>query len=382
MAPEVSLWLLTPNSMAWWVGATSVLYLVQVFYLYRYFLATIGNQAGSRIIGLVLASAAPWLIAGTTAEVAIFYLTGSINYFWMGVLFLAALYTPFYVTLVGNPPAAGYVWVSLGCSLIVAVSHEQFGMELVLLSGLALMHRWWQERRDRVWRGPLGVLAAQFALSASVFALAMLSPGNSKRFAYEMAKWIPDLYTVPWWVRGESGLRWFLDRFINHSGLTLIVVWLLVAYLVWAGRKWVAIALMVAAGMLSALSLMPLDVAGFQLLAGGGFAAWGDFHATWGFHGGLKSWVAVLFWVVLLGLTVVGTWNAFPANSGKAMVAVALLAGSFIGLAALLISPVMYASKFRLGYASSLILTVLIVMLVSEALGRRRSGVDVSESPH
>ena len=381
VVPEMALWFFAPRPIIWWVVATSLCFLIQVFFLYRYFVVSqVALSVDSKGLAFSVASVAPWLMAVTVTDASVFYLTGSINYFWMGAVFLVAYYSPFFAMLNRRLPKQWiYSALSLVAAAIVGISHEQFGMCLVLLSGTALVHYLWTVRKRLAWSGQLGYLLGHFVVATVAFAAAMRAPGNGLRFQAELGARLPDMLTVPFVVRVESDLRWFLDRFINQSGLLLILIWVVLGWLLWRQRRVFAVLTLGAAALLSVLNLLPLNVSGFAVLSRSHFAALGNFHALWGYRGSLASWATVIVWSLLLGLTVVAVALAYPGEPRRAIISVVLLLCSYLALAAIWVSPVTYASGYRVVYVSSLLMVLLLGLLVTKVL-ERGAGISPDEA--
>jgi peptidoglycan/LPS O-acetylase OafA/YrhL len=98
-----------------------------------------------------------------------------------------------------------------------------------------------------------------------------------------------------------------------------------------------------------------------------------EFYPVWEFVGNAKDWLPIIIHGAVLLLTVVAIWLAFKADKPKAGWLTALSVLALGTVAAVCLSPTMYASNYRTLYVASLLLVMIIVVLSNQLLSSSKS---------
>lgn len=369
--PEFMLWLYAPRNMGWWVVTSMGAYLCQVILMFKYYrLLQPFDRSKLDALVLILICNFMWLLDSSVVSSSVLWLTGSINYFWMGVLFLAALYSPLYVFMKDRLPSRVYLVLSAFMGIIVASSHEQLGIvliEITTVTLIALVFR--RKRNEKVVSDPkkLWYVIVCLALYTALYLRSILAPGNRLRAMEETAQRLPNMHTISVSLRLESDIRWFMDSIINHTGaLPILILFTLAAILAMRKQK-VRSIIMGLAGLI----LLAAKSVGSGLAIGDLFTRLYaykivDFHASWGFAGSLRSWAVVLFWIVMLLSILMNIVSVFRGHVAKQVLASTLCVSAASTIALLWFSPTMYASGVRVLYVSNLLFAIVLIMLVVE----------------
>ena len=368
IAPEALLWIFAPENRSFWVLTSGVFYLTYVFILYKFFLLfRPGATKKQRFIAHLIICSSIWLLASTVFTEAFLWLTGSINYFWMGTLFLIGIYTPVYILVKKSPPPLRYVITSLVATCIVSISQEQFGLSLASLNLVILcIYFTSQKGKTKAKDKNAVILFVAAILSIGLLLASVNAPGNSIRLEDETARWQPDISNVSIQTRAESNIRWFVERLINNSGMILMGLWLLLAITLKSKYPRMAVCFALASLLVALNSFSSLKLALGSIISTRPVEYLFEFHASWGFQGSLISWLPVVFWISILGFTLVGVHLQLKNNKELRVFAVSLLILAAASLAALWLSPTMYASGYRVVYASNLMILVVCIILFSQ----------------
>jgi len=345
---------------------------------------------------------------------AVYWVTCSMFYFWTTPFFLAAVYTPAHLLACGRLPRPWAVAGSGAATLLTCIAQEQFALSLCALLAVGIVYAvvaGGGRRKPRVV--PLLAFAA---LAVAAFVWSLNAPGNAVRAELDLNYWLPDLYTVPFAVRAEACVRWFMDSMINQTGFLLPLIWLLLAALLL--HSCYGEGMGNAAGGLSQAAPadgLPQGAVGegadrkaraargckialavlFVALAVTGIffdrilvltVLHREFYPVWGFVGRLRDWLAIAFYFVALALTLGALiWACLPgrtpsrdasATSGASSVAVLLAALLIIAcatIAAMWLTATMYASLHRTAYVASVLLTAIAVVLASRCYDQLRT---------
>ena len=364
--PEMMLWLLAPRP-AIWALLNTVAYMVGTVYLFKFYrsIRTVNNHK-TDIAAFTASCAFVWLLSQGVATESVFWLTGSVNYFWVGALFLIAIYLPCVIFLRRKISVSQTV-VSSIASVATVLSHEQFGFILTLIYLATLAWYLYQKSRSK----KVAVLLAAMTVLLSIGVLCVVrASGNVLRIQQEINNWLPDMLTVPTAVRAESSIRWFMDIIINHTGASLSILWCLLCIMLWRlHKKVLAIMLGGFASVFLLAKTIMLDVELMMLLRKVHFGGIVNFHASWRYVGGFTQWIPVIFWLCALVLTVAAIAVVFDTSYRQK--AAMCIAGCFLAATAtavLWVSPTMYASGYRVVYVASLLL-MLVVLLLIDRLG-------------
>jgi hypothetical protein len=98
-----------------------------------------------------------------------------------------------------------------------------------------------------------------------------------------------------------------------------------------------------------------------------------EFYPVWSFVGNAKDWLPIVIHFAILILTVVAVWLALKAHRAKALAVTTLLITSAGTIAAVCLSPTMYASNHRTLYVASVLLVIVIVILLAKLLNNSKS---------
>lgn len=359
--PEMMLWLLAPRPYSWPLLNT-VAYMIGAVYFYKFYhLIRVAKSYRMDIAAFAASCGFVWLLSQGAATESVFWLTGSVNYFWVGVLFLIAVYLPCAVFLQRKISTA-QVLVSVTASAIAVLSHEQFGFILALIYLAVLIYCLCQKNQPK--KVIVYLASATILLGTGVLCIVRAS-GSVLRIQQEINNWLPDMLTVPIAIRAESSIRWFMDSLINHTGALLLIIWCLLCVILWRQRKMI---LAIFAGCFAGIFLLAktigLDVEFMLLLRELHFGGIVNFHASWRYVGGFTQWIPVLFWSCALVMTVAAIATAFDVKSRqKAAIGIMGCLLAAVATAMLWASPTMYASGYRVVYVASLLLMLVVLLL-------------------
>jgi hypothetical protein len=367
---ETFIYIFSPLSVNYWRLTSLVVYILSVWIGYKVYKLSslkLNDKKDGAILAVIMGGL---LLMGLNVLGdynhlgAVYWFTGSMNYFWLTPLFLGALYAPLYIVLSNKLPKKLWLILSLAAGLLTVISHEQFGVALlVILFGLAIYHAIKNKKLDKtqVW-------LSVFALLAIVgFAVYFLVPGNANRLELETATWQPDMYSVPLFMRLESDIRWFMDALLNQTGYLLPIIWILLAVLLLKNSK--KVINVVVAVCLSAAAVSGLFADKFMVIT----VFLREFYPVWGFTGSAKDWLPIIIHVMILALTIAAAWLVFKNQRGKAIATTVLMVSAAGTVAAICLSPTMYASQYRTLYVASVLLVITIVILLNQVLNNSKS---------
>lgn len=369
--PESMLWILSPASRNFWIILSVLFYFFYIVILYRIFILfinTSNTKIQYKVIAYVFICISIWLMSLTTLKDAVLWLTGSINYFWVGVLFLGALYTPLHILIRERMPHMAAVIASMTLTLIVGLSHEQFGLSLVVLSTLiffCMTIKSYSDSRHIISRSTLAL--AMFSVAAVISLIfSLAAPGNTSRLESETASWQPDINTVPLGLRIESDIRWFFESAINNTGLLFILLSVVLVYLLYKQKRTLFASILTVFALLLFVSKLLGSNLAFDIFKP--LHTLFQFNATWGYQGGLVSFIPLIVWglffVTIIYTTTLVLWH----KKSILVLSLGLLVTSAGVLAALWLSPTMYVSGYRVVYASWLMTTVLTLILFAQTI--------------
>lgn len=371
--PELMLWVFTPRPMWLWVTATTVIYIAYIALLYQFYTLLNGKRDyKTDLAAYIVISLTPLLMATSVMDDALLWMTGSVNYFWVAVLFLAALYTPVYILVKEKLPPMLTIILSIFCASVVAVSQEQFALILLGIIATISIYFMLQHWRNIPWK-VTGYLLVLSSVALVGFLITILAPGNEKRAEQELMHWLPDMYTIAPLVRIESDIRWFIDKVINHTGVLLPILWVGMASILWGMRRRVLpIILIASATILTIMQFSTSNIAAMKALELLQFDYLVNFNAEWGYIGGEMSWLPIVLWSAVLLCTLLGLWVVFTHKKPVLVFSIAILIFGAGSLAALWVSPTMYASGYRVVFPLSLSILVVIISVFAEILLKKK----------
>lgn len=364
--PESFLWIFAPESRAYWIAASCIVYLSYIFIFYKYiqlFRATDNNK--EKILYILLSCVSIFLLSNSVFSESVLWLTGSVNYFWIGTIFLFALYMPLHIAIKGHLPNIAFQILSWVSMFAVSISHEQFGVSISILSSAITIYYITNNdtKLRKVFNNKYVLTLTIFSFISIVFLIvALKAPGNAIRSSEEI-RWLPDLYSVDLFTRMESSIRFFLDRLINNSGVILSAIWITLAITTFKKNRYMFTFFSTVA-ILAIINIIRFNsnIAISELLSIKPISYIYEFHATWGFSGGLIQWLPVLFWSASILITLLSLCRY--TDKTTRLLTVSLFIVACVTLAALWLSPTMYASSYRVVYASSLLLSILSIVLI------------------
>jgi hypothetical protein len=366
--PEIFTYIFSSRSVNYWRLTSLIIYGLSVFLGYKLYKVS-SPKPNDKKDGVVLAVIMGGLLLMGLNVLdnygAVYWFTGAMNYFWLTPFFLASLYAPLYILLNNKLPSKVWLAVSLIASVLTVISHEQFSLALAAILVVAAIYHAIKNKKfnnSQAWLSGLALVAI------AGFLFELLAPSNAIRLEANVAFWLPDMYNVPFLVRLESDIRWFMDALINQTGYLLPIIWTLLAVLLLKNPKKKPIDSAVAT-VLAASAIFGLFADKVMVIT----AFWREFYPVWGFVGNAKDWLPIVAYVFILLLTLIAMWRVVSKDKTKAIMPIVLsvLAAGTIGTMCL--SPTMYASAHRPLYVGSVLLVMVIVILLARVLSSSKS---------
>lgn len=228
--PESFVYIFSPAPLYFWKIVSIISYAVFTAMIFMYGRLFYNKRDKQKdLIMLALAFCIPFLMHTDVLGSGIFWVTGSMNYFWIATLGLVGFYPIAYY--VARRRLAHWVVIMLGmlASIIASCSQEQVGAILAGLSFVFLLYELY-ERKKKNSPFPTYLIIAITVIIAS-FLVGVLAPGNAVRVKLETLHWLPDFYTIALPQHIEYGYRWFLEAVVIHTGFLLVISWGLLALL-------------------------------------------------------------------------------------------------------------------------------------------------------
>lgn len=355
---EGFVYIFSNNDILLWKTFTILAYALLVGLLFAYYrLFNRKPDSGKDRLMLTAIICSIFLMDKSVLAEGLYWVTGSMVYFWTSVLGLLALYPLVYFVVKRVRPVLPISIAGLMAAVIAASSQEQVGLLLAYISIVLLTYCLFSTGRLSRKNVPWYLLLFTFVIVASLVA-SLLAPGNTVRSGAEVDRWLPDLHATPVLDRLHYGYRWLLEAFIKHSGFLLIGSWILTVLLLTRKKSQDALDKVVALGLSIA--------AAFSL--SGSFAAtsyWLDFYATWKPENlSLLGSLNLLPWGVVLLVTCMSPLVVFRKQSIGYILSLLYL-GAGAATAALLATPTMYASLWRSFFVPSILLIVIFLVLLN-----------------
>lgn len=287
------------------------------------------------------------------------WVTGSMVYFWMSALGLAAFYPVAYYTTKRQMPHWLLTSFGIICAVIAASSQEQVGAVLLGLTLTFLIYAIAvQSRKLRDINIPRYLIFFCVVIGLSL-AFSLIAPGNAERIKAEVVTWLPDFYTTPALQRIEYGYRWLLEAFINHAGYLLIIIWGFMAALFAAKKKKDRLDYVFV--FLFALAILFALSKGFDATS-----YWLNFHASWkpNIPSTLES-LNLIPWGIVLVCTAISLLVLFRKQTIGYLLTLLYLA-TIASSMVLLLSPTMYASLWRTFFIPSVLLMIIAYILLDK----------------
>lgn len=360
--PEAFVYIFSPAPIYFWKIVSIVTYAVftaMIFLYYRLFYNNRNKQKD--LLMLALAFCVPFLMHTDVLRFGIFWVTGSMNYFWIATLGLIGFYPIAYY--VARRRLAHRVVIGLGmlASIVASCSQEQVG---AILAGLSFAFLLYEVYRRKKKNSPLSTyLIIATAVIIVSFLIGVLAPGNAVRLKLETLHWLPDFYTIALPQHIEYGYRWFLEATVNHTGLLLTISWGLLALLFIKKQNKTKLQ-NITTYFLIILCLITL-AKGYQPIG-----YWFNFYATWKPKlPNMLSYLTFTPWLVALIGTIAAPIILFgKENKGRLISLLYIAAFASIGL--LTTSPTMYASGWRTLFVPSVVFILITYLLLSEVIDK------------
>jgi hypothetical protein len=193
------------------------------------------------------------------------------------------------------------------------------------------------------------------------FAISYLAPGNALRVAQEIERWLPQFATMSAGHRVFITLQWLLSGFANQSKMLLIILWILCLFLLTKKKDTKSRILAGLAAMATIIAILPyFGITMFSEMGMGSIdpavpvteVATPSSLSRW-------NWIAMLWWVGALVLTLLLLWNCQKSLREK-VVAVLLFLASIASAAIMYFSPTIYASGGRVFFVTQVLIWLLI----------------------
>ncbi len=347
-----------------WKMATILFYAsfsVVSFLYYKLFVNT-KNTNDDKIM-LALAFTLPFLIDTDVLRFGIFWVTGSMNYFWIITLGLAGFYPLAYYSVRHRLLHWSYITLCTLSLFIAACSQEQVGLILVILSASFTIYEFYKHKKDKQQMSMF--MIASTLMTVASFLIGITALGNSMRIKAETTHWLPDFYTTPLIQHIDYGYRWFLEATINHMGLIFALIWGLMALLFIAKQNKTKLQFIITYSLV-AVCLLTLSKSYTPI------GYWFNFYATWKpTLPNLASYLTFLPWLLIFIGTIITPIILFDKQI-KGWLMSLLLSIVFISTGVITLSPTMYASGWRTLFVPSIILVFILFSLISEAITKYR----------
>lgn len=361
IVPETFIWAITPAPLVWWWFGSIVVWLVTILLAVR-LLVVIRPATGwlGRSAMALGAFAVLFLCDRGVLQWAVFWVTGSLVYWWIVPFALAASLAAVEVLYRG----ARRVWVtvvSAVSALIAAVSSEQIGATLIVL-GVVLCIAWFSRLRSRAALGgaaDAAVLAPTIAAVAGAVVL-FASPGNAARVVHDEELWLPGFSSTPLVDRLTGGLQFTVDAMVNHTGILLPLIWLALIATVVISKRRDRLAVATVGVSLAGLA----TVVGARLLQ---LPFLTYFAPAWQVRpDGIVEIAVLVLWTLALIATAAAPVVLWRDRSG--LIHSLLIAAAYGSTFVISMSPTMYASGPRVFFISSIVLAVVLLAMAPAAL--------------
>lgn len=282
------------------------------------------------------------------------WVTGGTVYFWTSIALIAS-FMPLAVTLSTKSHMKWWhLLIGILASCVVVLSQEQAGVALIAGLAIGIGYHYLTTKDTPRWRAIFPV-AAMLGLSTLLLMLSVFSPGNHARILQETAHWLPDFYAVTAYQRIDWGYRWVLEAVVNHSGILLVAIWLMLLILYKKSHQ-PSLTLKLCAGFIALASVLVI----FQWLDA--FSPWTNFYATW--HPTIPSVAQALtayIWVPIGAATITMPLLLFKRPTGMLLSSTLLIYAATVAM--ITFSPTMYASGWRTLFIPSVILIAAFLQL-------------------
>lgn len=160
-----------------------------------------------------------WLIPYHILSDAVFWMTGSLNYFWPAVFAIVGLYPIIFLASKKTLPKKSAFLATSPFLLLAVFSQEQLALIIPVTIAVAAFAL----RKEKIPSVILPLLLSFFISAAGSFVV-LLAPGNKARAVAEADRWTPGFYSAGIPEHTLSWLHWFSDMFFNRTGLLIAIL--------------------------------------------------------------------------------------------------------------------------------------------------------------
>jgi hypothetical protein len=360
---ESLVYIFTSINLIYWKIITIIMYVLSVTFMYLIYRLWDDNPARQNKLFIIsIITVMPLLMGFETLFYGTFWVTGGMAYFWMTTLALMAIYPVVYYLKHGNLPKWYFIVVSIFSTIVASSSQEQIGASLLALNVFVfayLIHKKYKYHKQL--KIPYFLIFYILLVLVSLF-ISVMAPGNKLRYNAEIATWLPDFLQVPILSHLQYGYRWFLEGFINNTGVILALIWGSVSLLLYKMKN---------ISRLNYILCIVFMLASVLLLSKGHDATKFifNFNATWNYIPSKFSYISLIPWSMMILLSVLAPFIIY-ANSIRAWLLSLLTALSVASALVMTISPTMYASGWRTIYVSSYLLLTVLIFLLSDVFSK------------
>lgn len=366
---ESFVYIFSPLPLYLWKIVELAIYSLGIFFLYMYYLLFAKKRNNTTdYVMMLLALLVPATMDSGVLFQGAFWVTGSMNYLWIAVFGIIALYPIVYFMIRNTKPHWASTVAGLVSALIAASSQEQVGLIVGALAIIFTLYTAYQRKKTTsITRFIKSISPYQASFSAIILSsliFAITSPGNKARVKAETITWQPDFYAVPVVNHIEYAVRWMVDAVINHSGFLLILTWTLLVVLLCLKKKrdWLDYT---AIGILSAAATTAI-AKGYDVIS-----PLVTFYPTWQPdipHYGIS--LAILgAWIIILIVTILAPLILYRKSIHGALLSL-LFMGFLCSVAIITLSPTMYVSGLRTLFVPTILLIFLTYILLNKFIDR------------
>lgn len=354
---ESFVYIFSPRSLAYWKIVTIALFAVFVWFSYLYYKLTV-KESRTRPYMIAAIVCSLFLFDYSVLWGGLFWVTGSMYYFWIACAALVGIYPAYYYALRQRYPRWPFVVVSPLAIAIGASSQEQSGLIIIgALTALLILSvvRTWRPVFKTV---PWGIIVL-LIIAVGFFGFNLLAPGTAARSQLELMTWLPDRPSTPLLVRANYSYRWFLDGVINHTGFTLFGLWICSALLLAKQRSRSRLDNLL-------LTLLVLFILFMATKGQESISFWFNFYDGWKFPITSKAfYLPLLFWPLAIASTLLLPLRIYGLTvKGIGLSYIILL--FLVSTAVITLSPTMYASGWRTMFIPCLLLSVVLLVLLQD----------------
>lgn len=355
--PEIFVYIFSTAPLILWKLATFLVYVTtsfSLYALYKLWPPTVSRRRDLTIFTVVLCF--PFVLNPGVLFHSTFWVTGSMNYFWVTPFLLTGFYPLAYFAIHKHMPSLAITVLALVCAIIAASSQEQAGAVLVAASFIFSLSSLLAKKVRKAMLYPL--VFCSIILIA--FLVQFLAPGNYVRIEAEVARWLPDLHSLSLGERALHSLRWTFDALINHIGILLasLCITLLALFIRKPTKDRSDTVFMVMLGGICAILL----IKGF-----GTIHVLYEFYPTWkpALPSALASFILIPWSLALL---IVAAAPSILYRSSRGYLISLLILACFGATLIVTFSPTVYISGLRTLFMPSLLLFIATLLGISELL--------------